>query len=150
MSEYNANEMRLGKVILDSAHKIRLVLNSRFENDELTGPQARILSFLIKRSARNLPVYQKDIEREFKISRSSVTSVLNNMEKNGFILRQAVESDARLKKIALTEKARKSGIENKTKLDNFEAKLMDGFTRQEMETLTALLDKAVKNLNNQK
>lgn len=49
-------------------------------------------------------IFQKDIERQFKTSKSSIASTLKMMEEKGFILRQAVEDDARLKKVCLTEK----------------------------------------------
>jgi DNA-binding MarR family transcriptional regulator len=47
-------------------------------------------------------VYQKDIEREFHINRSTVTSVMQVMEKNGLIERKAVAGDSRLKQVCLT------------------------------------------------
>lgn len=65
----------------------------------------RVLGFVKKHSLHGEMIFQKDIEREFKIKGSSVTSVLNNLEKNGYILRKSVERDKRLKQIVLTEKA---------------------------------------------
>ncbi len=50
-------------------------------------------------------VYQKDIETALKISRSTTSSVITLMEKKGLLTREAVLSDARLKRIVLTEKA---------------------------------------------
>lgn len=50
-------------------------------------------------------IYQKDIETEFKISRSTTSSMITLMEKKGLITRESVERDARLKRICLTEKA---------------------------------------------
>lgn len=52
----------------------------------------------------NQDIFQKDIEVEFAISRSTVTNILKLMEKKGYIVRASVESDARLKKIILTDK----------------------------------------------
>ena len=49
------------------------------------------------------PVYQRDIEREFSITRSTVTNILQLMERKGYIERQSVPQDARLKKLVLTE-----------------------------------------------
>ncbi len=53
---------------------------------------------------RDTDVYQRDIERQFSIGRSAVTSILQLLEKNGYISRTAVASDARLKKVELTAK----------------------------------------------
>ena len=43
------------------------------------------------------PVFQRDIEREFSITRSTVTNILQLMERKGYIARQSVAQDARLK-----------------------------------------------------
>ena len=50
-------------------------------------------------------IFQKDFEEKFSIRRSTASVILKNMEQKGLIMRVSVESDARLKKIVLTEKA---------------------------------------------
>lgn len=55
---------------------------------------------------QEIDVYQRDIESNFAISRSTVTNILKLMEKKGYIIRQSVDTDARLKKIVLTEKGK--------------------------------------------
>ncbi len=137
------NDYRIGKHILDCAHKIKLDLNSQFEKVELTGLQARILGFLMRNLYEGQDIYQKDIEAEFKISRSSVTSVLNNMERGDFIERKSVERDARLKKITLTEKALAYGEANKKILDDFEKMLGESLTDEEKAQLNTLLNKVI-------
>lgn len=69
---------------------------------QLTRLHHWIIGFLYHREA---DVYQKDIETEFKISRSTTSSVITLMQKKGLVKRKAVPSDARLKKIVLTDKA---------------------------------------------
>ena len=49
-------------------------------------------------------VFQKDVEEAFHITRSSVTSAVQLMEKKGYITRRSVPCDARLKKLALTDR----------------------------------------------
>ena len=49
--------------------------------------------------------HQKDIEEEFKIRKSSVSSVMNMMEKNGLIIRMT-STDERCKKIILSAKGK--------------------------------------------
>lgn len=49
------------------------------------------------------PVFQRDIEREFSITRSTVTNILQLMERKGYIERRSVPQDARLKQLILTE-----------------------------------------------
>jgi len=95
------------------AHEIRTLYNAirrMIENspikrqiDDVTGTNARILGYLADRTDRD--VYQRDIEKEFGITRSTASKVLILMEKKGLIERVGVPHDARLKKIVMTEKS---------------------------------------------
>lgn len=60
-----------------------------------------IMEYLYRNS--DTPVFQRDIEREFSITRSTVTNILQLMERKGYIERQSVPRDARLKRLVLTE-----------------------------------------------
>lgn len=53
-------------------------------------------------------IYQKDIEKYFGICRSGVTNIIQALEKKGLVYRASVASDARLKKVMLTEAGRES------------------------------------------
>ena len=65
--------------------------------EELTSMHGRILGYLYW--SRPKDVYQKDIEEHFNITRSSVAGIVKLMEQKGYILRQSVQGDARLKKL---------------------------------------------------
>ena len=71
------------------------------EVEDVTPMHEWILSYLFWH--RDEPVYQRDIEREFSITRSTVTNILQLMERKGYIKRQSVPQDARLKRLVLTE-----------------------------------------------
>lgn len=141
---------KVGKDILIAAHQIKVVLDSAFDRAELNGLQARILGFIDYNDKINKDVYQKDIEAEFKIRRSSVTSVLNTMEKNGYVIRQSVLSDARLKKLVLTEKAKQVSRAHHNSIESFERNLINNMTQEEISTFKTLLAKVVANLDNAK
>ena len=49
--------------------------------------------------------YQKDIENEFSARKSTVSSVITNLEEKGYVRRIPVKEDKRLKQLVLTEKA---------------------------------------------
>ena len=70
----------------------------------LTPMQKHILTFILFETMER-DLYQRDIEEEFRIRRSTASGILKLMEKNGFIYRKSVARDARLKQIVLTEKA---------------------------------------------
>ena len=69
--------------------------------DNVTPMHDWIMSYLYWH--KNEAVYQRDIEREFSITRSTVTNILQLMERKGYIERQSVPQDARLKRLILTE-----------------------------------------------
>ena len=137
----------IGRYVVETAHRIKVKLDFIFDDKELNGLQARILGYVDMMDKKGEPVYQKDIEREFKIRRSSVTSVLNTMEKNRFINRTSVFNDARLKKLVLTEKAKAIADDHREKVEWFEGMLKKGFTDEEISTLFTLLDKLLENLD---
>lgn len=141
-------KVEIGKMILDTAHAIKQGINTSLCGNciDISGYQMRVLGFIKGHSANDKKVFQKDIEHEFKIKGSSVTSVLNNLEKNGYILRKSVESDRRLKQIVLTEKA-----ENVCKLhwkavQKYESAMERGLTSDEIENLQKTLQKIEENI----
>ena len=74
----------------------------------LTGTQMLIIEYLAS-FAQNKSIYQKDIEHEFNIRKSTATNVLRLMEKKDLITKKVDQHDTRLKAIILTEKAIKLG-----------------------------------------
>ena len=80
----------------------RLNQFSRANGVEQTTPMhGWIIGYLYRH--RDTPVFQRDIEREFSITRSTVTNILQLMERKGYIERRSVPQDARLKQLVLTE-----------------------------------------------
>ena len=69
--------------------------------EQATPMHGWIIEYLYRH--RDEQVFQRDIEREFSITRSTVTNILQLMERKGYIQRQSVPQDARLKQLVLTE-----------------------------------------------
>lgn len=80
----------------------KLTKNKEWEID-ITASQARVLMFIAQELEKGEMVFQKDVERAFNIKGSSVSSILNALEKNKWICREKVDYDARLKSIVLAE-----------------------------------------------
>ncbi|MDD6478677.1 MAG: MarR family transcriptional regulator [Oscillospiraceae bacterium] len=95
---------------------------------------------------RHRDVFQRDFESDFSIRRSTVTNMLNNMEKNGLIVRESVESDARLKKIVLTEKSLKIHSEITAEINSLEAKMQRGINKSEIDIFFKVIGKIRQNL----
>ena len=137
------NKRHIGKEIDIISNKIRRKIDHEVSKYGLTGVQAKIVGFVYFAS-KNREVFQKDIENDLKIRSSSVTSVLQLMEKNGYIKRVSVCEDARLKKIILTDK----GIEVQEKvftiIDNIENQIQQEITDEELRFLFNIFDKLSK------
>ena len=133
-------EIHIGKKIIILSKRIHRKLDNGTSKYGITGVQSRILGFISHNSEKR-DIFQKDIEEELDIRRSSVTSVLQLMEKNGYIKRESVSKDARLKKIIITEK----GIEVQRNVWNLiqelEKSLKDGLSEAEMNILISLIDR---------
>ena len=70
---------------------------------DLTGNQMAIIDFITNHA--KYEVFQRDIEHEFEIQRSTTTVLLQRMEKKDLIERFTSLKDARQKAVALTDKA---------------------------------------------
>ena len=85
-------------------HKLRKRVNAEVQTLGLTGIQSHALHYILVKSAEG-PVYQRDVEGVFGVSRSTVTGMLQQMERDGLIRRDSVEGDGRLKCLIPTQKA---------------------------------------------
>ncbi|MGT2907303.1 MarR family winged helix-turn-helix transcriptional regulator [Streptococcus dentiloxodontae] len=70
---------------------------------QLSNTQFKILKYLYRKPV--LTVTQKELEIYFSMTNPTVTGVLQNLEKKGYLYRQPNPADARSKVIALTDKA---------------------------------------------
>ncbi|MDD7113438.1 MAG: MarR family transcriptional regulator [Lachnospiraceae bacterium] len=82
---------------------------------------------------REKEIFQKDLESTFCIARSTVTKIVKEMEKNGYIRRVAVDRDCRLKKLVLTKKGEESHRTVITNIQKIEENLCQGIDPSEKE-----------------
>ena len=113
-------------------------------SQELTGMHGFVIGYLYNNQHEE--VYQKDLEKRFEIRRSTATQMLSLMEKNGLILRQPVEHDARLKKLVLTDKAVQMHKEVVKEIERMEGLLTKGVSQEELANFFAVMDKVKANL----
>lgn len=90
---------------------------------------------------RDRDVYQKDLESAFHIRRSTASGILQIMVRDGLLVREPVEGDARLKRLVLTPIAQEQLSQMQQDLLRVENKATAALTKQELETLFTLLDK---------
>ena len=133
-------EIHIGRKIIILSKRLKRRLDNGTSKYGITGVQGRILGFISHNSEKR-DIFQKDIEEELDIRRSSVTSVLQLMEKNGCIERVSVSTDARLKKIILTEKGTEIQRNVKNLILELEKSLIDELSDEELDLLVSLIDR---------
>lgn len=91
-------------------------------------------------------VFQKDLEAFFHIARSTATGILQGMEKQGFIVRESVPSDARLKRLVLTQKGIDTHLMIIHHFDQMELVLKENISEQQMDTFFEVIHMLKENI----
>lgn len=112
--------------------------------EQCSGVNAFFLGFIDK----NNGIYQKDLENEFGITRSTASKIVSLMEKKNMIERLSDESDKRIKKIVLTDEAKLMSSKIKDEIAEVERNVTKGFSKEELALLTSFLDRIEKNIEN--
>lgn len=128
--------------------RLRRTLNiffATFFNDlPLTGAQAMTLKFILERSDIG-NVYPKDVGNFLGVRGSSVVSLINYLERNGYVTRQKADFDARYKSIVPTERAFQIEEEIDRRLDDYCEKIYNGISDETLVKFEEILDQMKKN-----
>lgn len=111
------------------------------EQNKTTGSRGYVIGFINRKTNNKEPVYERDIEKEFGIRRSTTTQMLNSMEKNGLIERVSDCEDKRLKRIVLTQKALSCHEMICGELDKMDEELISLLTEQELQQFKVIIEK---------
>lgn len=139
------NEVHIGKMVINLSNKVHRSLSKQSAKFGVTGVQGRVLGYIYYNSGKK-DIFQKDIEEDFNIRRSSVTSILQLMEKKGYIRRISVSEDARLKKLVLTDKGMEIQKNVYDSIVEFEKSLRDELNEEELNTLVDLINRLSKKI----
>ena len=77
------------KAIMDLSHLVRRATEQQMADLEISSVQSRVLGYLWWKAWKKEPAFQKELEAEFKIRRSSVCSVVQCLEKRGLLSAEA-------------------------------------------------------------
>lgn len=139
------NNILYGAYMRRITNYMYLMMDTALEYKNVTHQQGKILCYINDKSTVR-DVFQNELEEVFQIRRSSITSLLNNLEKKELILRQDCVEDKRIKKLVLTQSAQKNIAEIKQVLSSIENKLVEGMSTEEKAQFANLLHRALKNL----
>lgn len=151
MNEFDEKlkNMHMGRLIHMMSHQMKrnsVGIASEIHNDDLTIMQKHVLKFVLLESVHR-DLYQKDIEEEFQIRKSTVTGILQLMEKHGYIRRESVEKDARLKRIVPTQKAEELRPSILGHIQKTEILLMNGISEEDVLICKKVLCQMCRNLS---
>ena len=96
---------------------------------------------------RNRDIFQKDIEREFSITRSTASKIIRLMEQKDLIEGRKIPEDARLKKLERTEKAKGYRDVMKSVMDVQEERMFKGFSDEEQKKFFEYIQRIRENLS---
>ena len=119
----------------------RLVNSYQSKVDEKAGinrMQGWIIGYLYRHSEE--AVFQKDLEAEFQMARSTASGILQAMEKKGLITRESIPRDARLKRLVLTEKGMEFQMEIMENFDRIQKVLKSDIPQEKLKCFMEVLD----------
>ena len=138
---------------MDVSHEIRVLahlLKREFEAseelayaDRVTGANSRLIGFLARAKG---DVFQRDVETHFSVRRSTASLMVRSLEEKGLIRREAVASDARLKKLVLTEAGWQVHGVVADAIGRIDRCMIEGIAPEELRAFEATLEKMKANL----
>ena len=127
-------------------HAMKQMLDNKLLPYDITNQQARLLGDLDNQLKRDEEIVQKDLERSMNLRGSSITSLLQGLERKGFISRSTGNEDGRTKQVDITEKGRAVIEEVESSFLELEQLLVEGMSKEEKTTFLRLLKVSFHNL----
>lgn len=120
---------------------------NRKKIDKITGSGGWIIAYISENWDRD--VFQRDLEKEFDITRSTASKNVDLLVGNGFIERQSVDYDARLKRLVLTDKAKEVFKLMRNDRAELEGLMLSGFSEDEVKQLRSFLKRLSANITHE-
>ena len=108
------------------------LLNGQEIRDKISPMQGWIIGFLFMNQDKI--IYQKQIEQEFGLPKSTLASILKQLEEKGYILREAAEHDSRLKSIRLSQEGQSMQCDFFDHIEQINQCMCRGIPEDEIET----------------
>ena len=130
--------------IVNLLHRLATNFPQKERPSGMTISQLSVLGFLSFHQDQD--IYQRDVENFFKLRRSTISSLLNTLERKQLIRRTPVSHDARLKKLELTEQGHQSSYYVYHTFSQMNDLMIQGLSPEEVQTLVTILGKIEDNL----
>ena len=120
-------------------------LNVTLQGLGITAIQSRVMFYIMDHCPAG-PVFQRDVEQVFSLSRSTATGILQQLEEKELLRRESVPSDARLKNLVPTPRAAELDAEVRACLRQSEAVLTRGLSDGQVQLFKETLATMAANL----
>nr|WP_306659835.1 MULTISPECIES: MarR family transcriptional regulator [unclassified Bacillus (in: firmicutes)] len=124
--------------------KVREKLTNRTKELEVNPQQGRMISYIAQHQDQG--IIQKDLADAFNRRGASITSMLQGLEKNGYIERKIQADNERQKQIFVLEKGKAIVDQINEMFSSAEVELIECLTEEEKAEFLRLLKKIDSNL----
>lgn len=139
MSRKIGKEMREVQQLLHRKYELK----KEQQSEKLTQVQVHVLMYIHRHDGQ---VFQKDIEQHLKVRRSTASQILNVLERESYVERMRLESDARMKEIVVTDKTLALIDSMEKHMKETESMLRVNISDNDMETFFKVIDQIKENL----
>lgn len=133
--------------IRNIAHNLRYLNEQKLAEYQITNQQARLLGAIRRSLFDGVNISRRFLQERMELSGPSITSLLNGLAKNGFIVRYAAKEDGRAMQIQMTDKGEKIMAALDQVFRDTEQQLLAGMTEEEQATFITLLNRAYRNMS---
>ena len=129
-------------------HYLRFGAEKYTAEFDITSAQGRLLEIIVNDTLNGVDVTRKHLEQVANVKGSSITSLLDGLQRKKFIIKNTSKNDRR----ALSIKVTKRGYAAITKVQELfalqEKQLLLGMTKEEKKIFFDLLERACQNIQN--
>ncbi|MDQ6436656.1 MarR family transcriptional regulator [Mesorhizobium sp. LHD-90] len=122
--------------------KLRTMFDARVKSQGLTLARARLLMHLAKEEGAT----QSELAEALQVEQPSMVSLIDALEKKGFVVRRAVDGDRRAKGIFLTDVARRETDTILGYANELRQQVLGGVDGRDLETATRVLRRVALNI----
>jgi MarR family transcriptional regulator for hemolysin len=134
--------LRLGYLIHDVSRLRRMMFDRELAPLGITRSQWWVLAFISRKDG--LP--QTQLANELDVGKVALGALIDRLETSGFVVRQADPVDRRVKRVYLTKQARGFLEKLRKETDKFNARIVIGIQRNQLETTSDALLAMKRNL----
>ena len=132
-------EQCINYLLTGAQHKVFQVMKKELDVYDVTPIQHGVLKCLWEKDLHN----PKEIAEKLGIENSTISGILERMEKKGLIVRSIDTNDRRYIRVDLTEEGRSLEKDIDQTVSEVNDKVLEGFSDKDIEMLKSLLNRLI-------